>query len=615
MLPPIGNSDHSTLLLKLNIKCRNKSVFKKIIWKYNKCNQTLLNSNIRNTDWEHILSINDPERMTDTFIQTLFAIYKNNIPNKVVTCKSSDKSWFRENIRTEINKRNRFYRLFKRTKLHRYYDLYRAQMNLVTDLIQNAKQNHEDKLLNSLDSTSKNKKDYWVVIKKLLKNKFVSETPTLVDPESGLLCDSDISKSNLFLKVLLKKCHLDASNNDVLPPFPDRCQHNFIFRHANLGDILKIINNLVSEKACGVDDITNKMLKLSIHSISPLLTVLFNNLIDRNIFPNTWKLGIVTTIYKKGDKSDPNNYRPITLLNTISKIFERVLYNSMYSHLIENSLIYHLQSGFLSGHSTADQLLAICTDIFRNFEENKDVRSVFLDLSAAFDTVPHSKLLHKIKSYGIKGGAYHMIQSYLSNRKIKVRENGIFSNISAPNYINSSVPQGSILGPLLFLLYINDLPDNLQCTTYLYADDTSINLPVDPNNPDPSHLVIQRDLNKITTWAASWGMNFKPSKSCELVFTKRGVKNYLPLYLDNVLIPSKTNHKHLGFILDSNLNFTDHITNLGEKIQKLINPLKPLSRKLKSTHLNTIYSSFIFPHYDYCDILYSERHQVPPRQT
>ena len=132
-------------------------------------------------------------------------------------------------------------------------------------------------------------------------------------------------------------------------------------------------------------------------------------------------MGFVTVIYKKDDKSDPNNYRPITLLNTLSKLFERVIYNPIYEHLIDKNLIYEKQSGFLKGHSTSDQLLAITSYIHDPFRLNKDVRGVFLDIEAAFDTVPHKLLLHKLKSYGIRGRVLNILTSYLLNRKIQVR--------------------------------------------------------------------------------------------------------------------------------------------------------------------------------------------------
>ena len=294
------------------------------------------------------------------------------------------------------------------------------------------------------------------------------------------------------------------------------------------------------------------------------------------------------------------------MLSTISKLYERIVYNSIYSHLIAHRLIYDKQSGFLQGHSTTDQLLAITSLIFDQFEANHDVRAIYLDISAAFDTIPHELLLHKIKSYGIRGNTFNIISDYLHNRSVKVKVNGTLSNSSPDGFINSGVPQGSILGPLLFLLYINDLPDSLKSCTFLYADDTSIYCPVNPANPNAALNDLQNDLNLIHEWSRLWGLTFKPSKSKDITFTKNGTKQYPDMTLDNSVIPTVSKYKHLGFILDNNLNFNAHVLELAEKIQNKLNPLKRLSYSTKSCHLDIICKSFIFSHYDYCDILYDK---------
>ncbi len=205
----------------------------------------------------------------------------------------------------------------------------------------------------------------------------------------------------------------------------------------------------------------------------------------------------------------------------------------------------------------------------------------------------------------MRGRVLSLFSSYLSNRKIQIRINGVLSDYSQNSYINSGVPQGSILGPLLFILYINDLPDTLALTTYIYADDTSLYSPTDPKNPQITNDILQDDLNKIQGWSTKWGLRFKPSKSCDITFTKTGNRNYANLLLDNNIIPQVESHAHLGLILDSHLNFNEHIENLATKVQKKINPLKFLSHKMKSIDLNRIYQSFIRPHFDYCDIIYN----------
>ncbi len=190
------------------------------------------------------------------------------------------------------------------------------------------------------------------------------------------------------------------------------------------------------------------------------------------------------------------------------------------------------------------------------------------------------------------------------------RVEGELSPYSDENYINSGVPQGSLLGPLLFLLYINDLPEGLECATFIYADDTSIYMPTDPADPIAANNVLQSDLNRIYEWSTIWGLCFKPSKCKDLTFTKQGDSNHVNLYFNRLLIPKVTVHKHLGFYLDQNLNFKEHVTKLAEKVQNKLNPLKKLSYCLKSKHLNTIYNTYISPNFDYCDIIYSSANET-----
>ena len=163
---------------------------------------------------------------------------------------------------------------------------------------------------------------------------------------------------------------------------------------------------------------------------------------------------------------------------------------------------------------------------------------------------------------------------------------------------------------MLFLLYINDVPDNLISKTFLYADDTSIYMPINRENPIQNLALLQQDLNSLSQWSRQWHIIFKPSKSIDITFTKSGTSNYQDLFLDANPIPQKLSHKHLGFILDNNLNFNAHVIDLASKVQKKINPLKFLSKSLKSCYLETIYLSFIRPHFDYCDILYNSANKT-----
>ena len=198
------------------------------------------------------------------------------------------------------------------------------------------------------------------------------------------------------------------------------------------------------------------------------------------------------------------------------------------------------------------------------------------------------------------------MKSYLLDRKVRVKVDGHLSDWSENGYINAGVPQGSVLGPLLFLIYINDLPDNLEHRTCIYADDTSLFIGFDKNRPLES-LQLQNDLIRLSQWATTWRMTFKAEKSADIVFTSpRGnIQNIPSLLFNNEVIPSKTNQKHLGMTLDRKLKFADHVEILADKLSKTINPMRKLANILTTKHLETIYQSFILPLIDYGDIIYN----------
>ena len=237
--------------------------------------------------------------------------------------------------------------------------------------------------------------------------------------------------------------------------------------------ILKIINALNINKAHGHDDISIRMIKLCSKSVVKPLSIIFKNCIDTGTFPDIWKRSNIIPVHKKGDKQIVDNYRPVSLLPIFGKILEKLLFNSIMDFLEENNLLNSNQPGFSSKDSCESQLLSIVHDIYSSFDcyPSLEVRGIFLDISKAFDRVWHEGLIYKIQSTGISGTPLKLIKSFLSGRFQRVLLNGQTSSWSP---ILAGVPQGSILGPLFFLIYINDLGNNLSSTVKLFADDTSI---------------------------------------------------------------------------------------------------------------------------------------------
>ena len=373
----------------------------------------------------------------------------------------------------------------------------------------------------------------------------------------------------------------------------------------NEDDILRIIKNLDPNKAHGHAQISIRMLQICAKSICKPLHLIFSSCMESGIFPSEWKMANVVPVYKKDNKQNVKNYCPISLLPIFGKIFERLIYKEMYSFFIENDLISSNQSGFKQGDSCINQLLSITHEIYQSLDQGYEVRGVFLDISKAFDKVWHKGLLYKLEQNGIKGPLLNILKDFLKSRKQRVVLNGQHSSWSD---VFAGVPQGSILGPLLFLIYINDLSDGLNCNPKLFADDTSLFSTVHDINEATNNL--NNDLIKITEWAHQWKMSFNPDiskQAHEVIFScKRSLVSHPSLTFNNIPVAQTSSQKHLGMHLDKKLNFEEHLSKVETKVNKTIGIIHKLQNVLPRLALLTIYKSFIRPYLDYGDIIYDK---------
>ena len=419
-----------------------------------------------------------------------------------------------------------------------------------------------------------------------------------------ICCD----KAKHFIDFFSLQCKLVVNNSVVLP-------FNFLtekrFDHITIHDdkLLSLIRNLNPNKATGTDGISGQILLLCDNSVVLPLKLIFQNILVTSIYPDMWKLANVTPIYKKGDKQLVTNYRPISLLPICGKPFEKIIFNNLYGCLNENNLLTKNQSGFRPGDSTTNQLLYLVNEIHEAFENSKslEIRAVFLDISKAFDKVWHEGLIFKLKQNGISGSLLTLFENYLCNRKQRVVLNGSCSDFFT---IESGVPQGSVLGPLLFLIYINDLETNIKSDIKFFADDTMLFSIV--NDPLISAIDLNHDLNVIQQWAHQWKMEFNPDptkQATEVLFSCKKCKPFHPqLAFNGASVKTMNEQKHLGLILDSGLSFTKHLNEKIIKAKKNIGLIKQLSKYLPLKILNRIYKAFVRCHLDYCDIIYHIPH-------
>ena len=328
-------------------------------------------------------------------------------------------------------------------------------------------------------------------------------------------------KANIFNKFFADQC-TPLKNNSSLPVNQIfLTQSRLTSIDFDEGELLKIIRALNINKAHGHDDISIRMIKICDKSLIKPLTFLFKTSLRSSHYPDIWKKSNIIPVHKKNDKRLVNNYRPISLLPVFGKIFEKIIFNKIYMFLSEEKLLNPNQSGFRPSDSCINQLIEITHEIFKAFDCNPplEVRSVFLDISKAFDKVWHEGLIYKIKSMGVSGQLLNLLENYLTNRHQRVLLNG---QNSAWAPVLAGVPQGSILGPLLFLIYINDLPNGLKANAKLFADDTSLFTIV--KDKQESADILSNDLLTISKWAFNWKMLFNPDPkkpAQEVIFSRK----------------------------------------------------------------------------------------------
>ena len=450
------------------------------------------------------------------------------------------------------------------------------------------------------DKAQLNTKKWWSILKSVYQNADMDKSIPPIKNNNSFI--SDLSeKCELFNNYFLSNSDIDVSNV-ILPPVNPGLEENTLdFIVITEQDVKDQISLLNIKKAYGPDGISPIFLKEGGTGIVKSLTLLFNSCLQQQIMPSTWKQANVLPLFKKGSRSDLNNYRPISLLSCVSKLFEKIIHKYLYNFLLDNSLISCFQSGFLPGKSTTTQLIEIYHKMCKSLDDNKEVRVVFLDITKAFDKVYHRGLLHKLRECGIKGRLLGFFQDYLRGRQQRVSIGGSFSSWGI---LRAGVPQGSVLGPLLFLIYINDITSVIEHSNIrMFADDTCLFLEIEDRAECARK--IDSDLTRISNWAQQWAIQFSASKTKSLIISNKKDFHCNPtVYLNGIPIEEVKSYKYLGIHLTSNLRWNLHIDNTCLKAQKLVNMIRPLKFLLDRRSLEMIYKSFVLPVIEYGSVVW-----------
>ncbi|KAI8514938.1 hypothetical protein Bbelb_075290 [Branchiostoma belcheri] len=310
-----------------------------------------------------------------------------------------------------------------------------------------------------------------------------------------------------------------------------------------------MLQGLNPSKASGPDQIPPWFLKLTASEIAPVLTNIFQHSLNTAEIPKDWRDANICAIFKKGDRAVPSNYRPVSLTCISCKLLEHIIHSQIMKHLESYSILTDYQHGFRAKRSTETQLILTVHDIAGALNSKRQVDLAILDFTKAFDKVPHGRLILKLEYYGIQGPTLNWLKAFLTNREQTVVVEG---KASAPVKVASGVPQGTVLGPLLFLLYINDLPDQLDSNVRLFADDCL--LYVELSTQTDSQL-LQKDLNTLEEWQSKWLMQFNPEKCYIMHITNKRTPHATSYQFCGQALATTKIHPYLGVTLTSGLKW------------------------------------------------------------
>ena len=554
-----------------------------------------MNKAIEEHNWDICFNVANTDHACNIWNESFLNIARTYIPNKVVKIRTKDKPWFNNKLRKLLRQKNKMHKNAKYTNSVVDWEHFRECRNKYTEHLRSSEKNYKNLLANKLNiNTNINPKGWWHLARQFMGKTKDSQIPPMTHGNNDLV--DNLSKANAFNEAFLSFSNIDTSNAS-LPRLTTKTNSKFEKFDICEKDIYDVLKSLDTSKATGPDGISSKMLKETALSITPSLTRLIKLSISTASVPKCWKQANVLPIYKKGEKSDFGNYRPVSLLNVTSKVCEKVIFKYLFNYFRDNN-----QSGFIQGDSTVHQLVFLYNTFCKALDDKKDIRIVFCDQSKAFDRVWHAGLIFKLQSQGVKGEALLWIKDYLANRQQRVVIEG---NSSSWGNICAGVPQGSVLGPLLFLVYINDITEHIKSQIKLFADDTSLFITIDDNIEELS-AELNEDLNTIGVWAKNWLVNFNASKSKVLNVTlKRNFEHLdIPLKFEGEILDTVHAHKHLGIEFNSKLTWKNHVLSISSNANKKISILAGLKNFLDRKTLSTMYISFIRPTLEYGNIVW-----------
>ena len=582
-------ADHCTLSFYINFHITDTSELDSTrkIFLYNKGNYCQIRSDMKSF-CERFLSTNPTERTINKnwkmFTEALWASADKNIPSKQAKPLSKRKPvWLTKPISNLIKKRDKLAKAAAKSGSIVDRNRYKKVRNQVSKAVDESYHGH---LNNILGNVKQNPRAFYRYIK-ARKSDSVGIPP--LKSSGGLLTFDndkvDCLNSHFSSVFTHENLHSLPSLKRAFPLMSD-------FQITEPG-VLKLLNGLDINKSTGPDNISPRLLKETGAVIAPVLTFIFNQSLLTGELPDDWRMADIFPLHKKGPRNLPENYRPISLTCIACKVMEHIVYSSISRFLDTNKILCPRQHGFRAGHSCETQLILAIDDWAKTLDHGAQADVAIFDFSKAFDSVPHQRLLAKLEYYGISGNTLKWLKAFLTCRKQRVVLN---NSQSSWQPVVSGVPQGTVLGPLLFLLYINDIDQDIQSTVRLFADDCILYREI--NNASDAQI-LQDDINKFQAWASAWQMKFNSSKCHIMSITRKRNKFVAKYNLGESQLSRVDSYPYLGVVISSDLRWRYHIDSVCAKATRTLNFVKRNCYRCSIEAKTLAYVSLVRPHLEY----------------
>jgi len=521
------------------------------------------------------------------------------IVTKNVSYKDFSKPWIDRHVKSEIKRRDNNFQLYRRGLMNRAQ--FCRHRNSVTKLIRDKKKSY---FVDKFEQVRNDLRRTWSLINDTINSGGKRKRGNIDGIRVG---DDMIGEPQQIANVINDYFSTIGSNiaNSVPPGNSDYRRflrgdyvNSFFLPDVTIEEVIKYIN-LLKNKKCSVDNLPPVLMKRISNIIAPVLCFLINLSISSSVFPECLKFAKVVPIFKGGDSTDVSNYRPISVLSIFSKIIEKHVFSKLYSYFDRNSILNVNQFGFRHGRGTAQAIINHCSYLYSMLDSNRYVFALYLDFRKAFDSVDHEILLGKLYFYGVRGVVYRWFRSYLQNRRQYVSVNGAES--TSRTLSAHSVPQGSNLGPLLFLIYINDLPNCSQFFEYvMFADDCTVACAIDRSELRIAHLSINNQLRSILEWITCNRIKINIGKTKYMLYSLKGeVELEHPVTIGENEVERTDRVKFLGLILDDKLTFSHHVSHIASKISRSLGMFCKLREFMPLSVLNSLYYTLVYPYINY----------------